>query len=109
MAHIPKTRLLVASPMDQEFIYLYEAQITSDFLGMLDNPKTATIQTNFPTIERRQISFRPFETFEERIWAELLHFPPDVSVIPDDTCPSFINQNGKRPHEQEDDEMCKRG
>ncbi|KAJ6041411.1 hypothetical protein N7460_006801 [Penicillium canescens] len=66
------SRLLIASPMDREFIHLYEAQITSDFLRMLDNPAAATIQTNFPTIERRQIPFRPFETFQERIFAELL-------------------------------------
>lgn len=105
LAHIHKSRLLIASPMDREFIHLYEAQITSDFLRMLDNPAAATIQTNFPTIERRQIPFRPFETFQERILAELSvkNIPPRVS-----NRHNIINQNVKRAHEQEDDEGCKR-
>lgn len=108
LAHISKSRLLVASPLDREFIHLYEARITSDFLGMLDNPATATMQNDSPTIRRRQIPFKPFETLQERILAELSaghKIPPHVPIQHDDT----INQNVKRVHEHEDDEMCKRG
>ncbi|KAJ5585021.1 uncharacterized protein N7459_004821 [Penicillium hispanicum] len=104
------SRLLVASPMDREFIHLYEAQITSDFLGMLDSPTTATNRADFPAIARRQIPFRPFETFQKRLWAELLagNFLPHTSDLPDDTGSDLINEHSKRPQEQEDNDRCKR-
>jgi hypothetical protein len=91
--------------MDQEFIHLYEAHITSDFLAMLDNPATATTKTNFRTIEHRQIPFKPFETFQERILSELssTNIPSHVSHQH-----NIINQDVKRAPEQEDDERCKR-
>ncbi|KAF3405666.1 hypothetical protein F1880_010337 [Penicillium rolfsii] len=105
------SRLLVASPMDREFIHLYDAEITSDFLAMLDTPTTSTIKTNFPTIEHRQIPFRPFETFQRRIWSALLvnKFPPHVADVPNGTRFKAINQHLKRPREQDDDERRKRG
>ncbi|KGO65941.1 hypothetical protein PITC_021420 [Penicillium italicum] len=107
LTHTPKSRLLIASPMDRESIHLYEAQFTSDFLGMLDNPAIATMPANFPTIKRKQISFRPFETFQERILADLSvqSIPPHVSNKDDNA----INKNAKRAHKQEDDERRKRG
>lgn len=103
-AHIPQSRLLVVSPLDREFFHLYEAQITSNFLGMLDNPTTATMETNFPVIKHRKIPFEPFETFQERILADLSinHTPPKKD---DDT----TNDKAKRAHDHEDDEECKRG
>lgn len=106
LADIPKSRLLIASPMDRHFIHLYEARITCDLLRMLDNPAAATVQANFPTIERTQIPFRPFETFQERILAQLSvkDISPHVSRKH-----NTINQNFKRAHEHEDDESFKRG
>ncbi|KAF4767353.1 hypothetical protein HAV15_009611 [Penicillium sp. str.  len=100
------SRLLIASPMDRHFIHLYEARITCDLLRMLDNPAAATVQANFPTIERTQIPFRPFETFQERILAQLSvkDISPHVSRKH-----NTMNQNFKRAHEHEDDESFKRG
>lgn len=74
---------------------------------MLDNPAVATIQPNFPTIERRQIPFRPFETFQQRILAELSVkiIPPHVSNKRDNT----TNRKSKRTHEKEEDESRKQG
>ncbi|KAJ5105280.1 hypothetical protein NUU61_002627, partial [Penicillium alfredii] len=105
------TRLIVASPIDREFIHIYEAQITSSFLGMLDNPMKATIQTKFPTIRRREIPFRPFETFQNRIWTALLdnQLPAHASDKLDGTGSKIVNEHAKRPHEQENDDTRKRG
>lgn len=92
--------------MDREFIHIYDAEITSDFLAMLDTPTTSTIKPNFPTIEHRQIPFRPFKTFQRRIWSALLvnKFPPHVADVPNCTRLKVINQHLKRPLDQDDDD-----
>lgn len=105
-AHTPKSRLLAVSPFDQEFIHLYEAQIPSAFLRMLDKPTTATIEANLSVIKHRKIPFKPFETFQERILADLsINRTPSADSINDDT----TNYNKKRAHEHEDGENYKRG
>lgn len=68
--------------MDCEFIHLYEAQIPSELLRMLENPTIATRCTDGSTITQRKIPFKPFKTFNERILAELLAPDPhDASDI----------------------------
>ncbi|KAJ5797607.1 uncharacterized protein N7503_006903 [Penicillium pulvis] len=62
-----KARLLVTNGQDKEFIHLYEGHFTTEFLKMLDEPMAARAPTNAPTINRRKIPYRPFETFVERI------------------------------------------
>jgi hypothetical protein len=66
-----KSRLLVTNASDSESIYLYEAHISSGMLKMLDSPSTTT-SVRWPTIQRRRISFQPFETFTHRLLAALL-------------------------------------
>ncbi|PWY73708.1 hypothetical protein BO70DRAFT_341766 [Aspergillus heteromorphus CBS 117.55] len=66
------SRFLVAKWPDCEFIYLYEAQFTSELLEAIENPKAATAYTNWPTITRKMIPFKPFDTFRPRLVADLL-------------------------------------
>ncbi|OJJ72277.1 hypothetical protein ASPBRDRAFT_672166 [Aspergillus brasiliensis CBS 101740] len=65
-------RLLVVSRHDREFVHLYEAQITVEFLEMLDKLTAVPASTNGPIIYQRNIPFRPFETFPARVRAETL-------------------------------------
>lgn len=95
MAHTSKSRLLVANPLDREFIHIYEALITSDLLATLDGPTNPVIKAKFPTIEHKVISFDPLETMEKRILSELLvnNFPHHVSDVPVGTFSNVINQH----------------
>lgn len=90
---------------DYDFIHLYEAEFTSEFLRMLDKPMNATSRTNIPDISRRKIPFKPFEDFPERIRAEIFatNLSPSTSDVLD-SAHSVVNEGVKRPFEQEDDE-----
>ncbi|CAG8386161.1 unnamed protein product [Penicillium salamii] len=65
------SRLLVSKWPDHEFIYLYEAQFTSELLEAIENPKTATAYVDWPTISRKKIPYNPYDTFRTRLVAEL--------------------------------------
>ncbi|KAL4923026.1 uncharacterized protein BDV17DRAFT_25674 [Aspergillus undulatus] len=65
------SRLLVTNASDGEFIHLYEAQISSEVLRMLDSPTTAK-SVRWPTIQRRRIPFKLFDTFKYRLEGALL-------------------------------------
>lgn len=66
-----KSRLLLTNASDSKFIYLYETRVSSKVLRMLDNPGTASA-AGWPTIQRRTIPFKPFETFMRRLVHTLL-------------------------------------
>jgi hypothetical protein len=66
-----KSRLLVTHASDSECIHLYETEVSSTILRMLDNPSTASA-VGWPIIQRRTISFKPFETFMHRLVRTLL-------------------------------------
>lgn len=57
---------------DREFVYLYEAQFTLEFLEMLDKSTIVTASIKGPIICQRKIPFRPFESFPARVRAEAL-------------------------------------
>ncbi|CAG8008342.1 unnamed protein product [Penicillium salamii] len=65
------SRLLVSKWQEPEFIHLYEAQFTSDLLEAIENPKDATAYLDWPTISRKKIPFKPYDTFRARLVAEL--------------------------------------
>jgi hypothetical protein len=65
------SRLLVTHASDSECIHLYETEVSSTILRMLDNPSTASA-VGWPIIQRRTISFKPFETFMHRLVRTLL-------------------------------------
>ena len=109
---------------DKEYIHFYEAEISAELLEVLRNPKTATEYKKWPTIWRRKIPFKPYDTFADRIMAELvvprpLCFP-DPSTQSDDLNGTNLNVepsirsddlNGtKRPceHESNNEHKMKR-
>ncbi|PNY26776.1 Uncharacterized protein TCAP_03289 [Tolypocladium capitatum] len=66
------SRLLVTNESDSQFIYLFEAEISSELLRILDKPNISAKQTVWPIIKRKRIPFEPYENFQKRITAQLL-------------------------------------
>ncbi|PLN86319.1 hypothetical protein BDW42DRAFT_92987 [Aspergillus taichungensis] len=91
------TCLLVVNREDHEFVHIYEAQITNEFLDMLDKSAIATTSINGPAVYHRKIPYRPFENFPERIRAETL-----ASATADEV--DAEKKAVKRPLESEDDQ-----
>lgn len=86
---------------DEKFIHLYEGHFTTEFLRMLDEPMTARRPTNAPTINRRKIPYKPFETFVDRIQPQALDAgdAPEVPVNLDGAI-HIIDQVAQPSHEQ---------
>jgi hypothetical protein len=60
----------------QKFIYLFEAEIPSKFLEMLENLTLRAEHTALPTISCRKIPFEPYDSFQQRIITEVLDSHP---------------------------------
>lgn len=100
-----QSRLLVTNVLDREYILYYEAQITTELLNGLRNPKDATNPLKWPTIRRRKVTYKPYHTFAGRLVAELVAPSPSSSrgfLNPPDDVNGVIEHGRKRPHEQED-------
>lgn len=96
---------------DKERILFYEAQITTELLDALRDPKTATTPLEWPVIRRKKISYKPYDTFAERLVAELVapcpvssgNSPPSVSPSTSPDNVNHVSERGqKRLHEHED-------
>ncbi|KAJ6081468.1 hypothetical protein N7499_006342 [Penicillium canescens] len=100
------SRLLVTKWPDSAFIYLYEAQFTSELLEAIENPKNATARTNWPIITQKKIPFKPFGTFQQRLVAELLRQEnrhcENASDIKDGA-DLVMKRSAKRQHEEGDE------
>jgi len=72
----PQSRLLVTHVLDQESILLCEAAITTNLLDALRNLKTAVMPMTRPTIYRKMIPYRPYDTFAGRLRDELVASSP---------------------------------
>ncbi|PWY96101.1 hypothetical protein BO94DRAFT_507593 [Aspergillus sclerotioniger CBS 115572] len=95
-------RLLVTHGQEREYIFLYEADIPTELLDGLWNPKDATSPMKWPTIRREKIPYEPFDTFSSRLVAELVapsHSPSHDPMISSDG-PSCVTSR-KRSHEEE--------
>ncbi|RAK81324.1 uncharacterized protein BO72DRAFT_524295 [Aspergillus fijiensis CBS 313.89] len=108
------SRLLVTEVADKEKIVLYEADIATELLDGLKNPKEADRPMNWPIVRRKKIPYQPYNTFPERITAELQTpgFSPldRTSSIPDSSVPDMDGKSRrgqKRPHDAEEDTPCK--
>ncbi|KAJ5621073.1 hypothetical protein N7510_005057 [Penicillium lagena] len=55
-----------------EYILLYEADVTAELLDWLQSPKDATTPMEWPTVRRKSIPFKPYDTFAGRLVAELV-------------------------------------
>ncbi|RAH77796.1 hypothetical protein BO86DRAFT_412865 [Aspergillus japonicus CBS 114.51] len=108
------SRLLVTEVADKEKIVLYEADITTELLDGFKNPKEADRPMNWPTVRRKKVPYQPYDTFPERMMAELQTpaFSPldGTSSIPDSSVPDMDGKTPrgqKRPHDAEEDAPCK--
>lgn len=90
--------------MHDEYIYLYEAEITAELLNALKNPNNATNPIAWPTIWQRKLPFEPFDTFGNRLVAELVasslfrcHHPSGPSDVVNG---DIMGHGTKRQHEK---------
>ncbi|KAJ5959282.1 uncharacterized protein N7479_006432 [Penicillium vulpinum] len=103
------SRLLVTNISDREYIHFYEAKISAELLGVLRGPRTTTEYTKWPTIQQRKLPFKPYDTFGDRIMAELVA----PSLCFHETSTMSYDLNGvvecgiKRPYEQENNKSHK--
>ncbi|CRL21669.1 unnamed protein product [Penicillium camemberti] len=65
------SRLLVTNALEREYILFYEAKITTELLSALGNWMDATIPIQWPTIQRKKIPYKPYDTFDSRLKTEL--------------------------------------
>ncbi|KAJ5922494.1 hypothetical protein N7516_010197 [Penicillium verrucosum] len=109
------SRLLVTNVLDREYILYYEAQITTELLNGLKNPKDSTGPMKWPTIRRRKVPYKPYLTFADRLVAELVApspLPSHGPFNPSDDVNGVFEYGRKRPREQGDngsDMASKRG
>ncbi|KAJ5972944.1 uncharacterized protein N7479_002862 [Penicillium vulpinum] len=65
------SRLLVTNVSERECIILYEAKITTELLNGLRNWMDATIPVQWPIIQPKRISYKPYDTFASRLKADI--------------------------------------
>ncbi|RAH65564.1 uncharacterized protein BO66DRAFT_442971 [Aspergillus aculeatinus CBS 121060] len=70
------SRLVVTHALDQESILLCEAAITTDILDALGNLKSAVMPITWPTIHRKMIPYKPYDTFAGRLRDQLVVSSP---------------------------------
>ncbi|PYH88650.1 hypothetical protein BO71DRAFT_391186 [Aspergillus ellipticus CBS 707.79] len=84
------SRLLVTRISDREYIHLHEAKITTELLEALRDPASATTYTEWPVIWQRKLPFKPYDTFADRLVAELVQacslWSHDSSELLDGEC-----------------------
>lgn len=92
------SRLLVTHAHEQEYIFLYEADISTELLDGLWNPKDATSPMKWPTIRREKIPYEPYNTFSSRLVAELIapRHSPSHSPITSSSSPSSVIRHGRK-------------
>ncbi|KAJ5591555.1 uncharacterized protein N7459_001924, partial [Penicillium hispanicum] len=66
------SRLMVTHALDEERMLFYEAEITAELLEVLSSPSTATTYRPWPTIRRKKIFYKPYNTFADRLMVELV-------------------------------------
>ncbi|KAJ5804201.1 uncharacterized protein N7518_000504 [Penicillium psychrosexuale] len=88
------SRLILTTKPDDKFFHVFEAHITFELLGMLDNPNTATKRIDWPTIKHKKVLFKPLESLAERLQAEIaLNQPPGTFDISDPANPNDIDKD----------------
>lgn len=95
----------MTNALDREHILLYEADVTPELLNGLRNPNDAATAMKWPTIWRKKLPYKPYDTFAGRFVAELVtpSFLPSRSPSdPPNNVNGAIKHGKKRPYEQED-------
>jgi hypothetical protein len=90
----------VTNVLDREYILFYEAEITAELLEGLKNPKETTASMEWPTIWRKKLPYKPYDTFACRLVAELVAPSPMPSHGPLDLSYSVagVIEHGRNVH-----------
>ncbi|KAJ5642246.1 hypothetical protein N7490_006246 [Penicillium lividum] len=98
------SRLLVTNVSDREYILYCEAEITTELLNGLRNPRHATSPMKWPTIRRKKLPYQPYHTLPGRLIDELVTpspLYPHVPLNPSADTDGAIKNGSKRYHDQE--------
>ncbi|KAJ5291928.1 hypothetical protein N7478_001179 [Penicillium angulare] len=82
------SRLIVTHALYRQYLLFYEAEISTELLGSLKNPKTATNTIQWP--------IKPYATFPDRLTSEL--------VAPSQHKRGPVENDKKRLHDGENNE-----
>jgi hypothetical protein len=81
-------------------MYIFEAEISSEVLEMLDKPTIRAEYTTWPTVLCRTIPFKPYDSFQLRIMAEVLGSHPERR---NDALETYnVNKQGRKRRPVED-------
>lgn len=82
----------------------YEAEVTSNLLSALRDPKDARVPVEWPTIRRKKVPYKPYASFASRLIAELVAPGPvcahDLSKSSDASM-GTVTKGTKRSNKQE--------
>ena len=67
-----QSRILVTNVLDREHLLFYEADVTTEVLDGLKNPRDSARPIQWPRVRRKAISYQPYNTFSGRLLAELM-------------------------------------
>lgn len=91
--------------LEREYILLHEAKITPELLSGLRDSIDATIPIPWPTIQRKKIPYKPYDTFDSRLKTEIGEtspLPPHILSNTSDDVEGVDEHSGKRSYEPED-------
>lgn len=83
----------------------YEAEITTELLNALKNPRASTTPIEWPKIRRKKLPFKPYDTFAGRLEAELVASTPSLlgdTLNPPNDNENILENTRKRSCDQED-------
>ena len=103
LTHSPKSRLFLTSKREDKFFHIFEARITSELLGVLDNPSTATTHIDWPTIKHKRAPFHPVEGLKERLHAEIALDQPPGTFDPSDPVDPDLLWGETRKYQDDED------
>ncbi|PYI00739.1 hypothetical protein BO78DRAFT_412039 [Aspergillus sclerotiicarbonarius CBS 121057] len=101
------SRLFVTNVSDEEYVHLYDARITNELIAVLKDPNAATEYVQWPTIYHIMLPYKPYESFMDRLVAELVAPGPVCSTVPPEDTDGVGGYPAKRPWEEESDSSQK--
>ncbi|KAJ5115542.1 hypothetical protein N7526_011423 [Penicillium atrosanguineum] len=73
--------ILVTNVLDREHLLFYEADVTTEVLDGLKNPRDSARPIQWPRVRRKAIPYQPYNTFSSRLLAELMVSDPLQSYL----------------------------
>ncbi|KPM42074.1 hypothetical protein AK830_g4475 [Neonectria ditissima] len=101
-AHQSKTRLLVTTKLDSNFVHLFEAEITSELLHILDDPTLSMSHVTWPIIQHSKVSFQPYSTLQGRLMARLVGAQESLRIEPPNLNGTKVSSNKRKLVEEND-------